>query len=43
MRKTPRCRFGYAGPKNAGVGGWCDDYYVCINPFHYGETILNYC
>ena len=33
--KQPLCVYGYAGPKSGGSGGWIDDHYICINPFHY--------
>lgn len=29
------CKYGYNGPRHGGAGGWANDEYLCINPFHY--------
>lgn len=35
LRKTSQCKYGYSGPRSGGSGGWIDDNYICVNPFHY--------
>ena len=42
LRKIPSCQFVYGGPKCGGVGGWADDDYICINPYHYG-MLTHFC